>query len=485
MRHALKQFDISLPVSLAPSHGEAFGLTDPSTGLNYGQLNAATAEDVDEAVRTAHSAMKSSQWRNIPPADRERLIHAFADEIEKDADYLAALESVNTGRSIAITRSVDVPAAVSWLRQMAGAPSRIGGRITTPYTQGTGSFHAYTRRESVGVVAAIVPWNFPLVLTMWKIAPALAAGCAIVIKPAPETPLAALHLVILAKRAGVPDGLISTVCGAGETGSYLVQHPLVRKVAFTGSGLTGEKIVEMATPQMKRVTLELGGKSPSVIMQDADLETAIPDAALACFFNSGQVCYAGTRLYVQRAVLERVAEGITSIANSLPLGPSWKQESVLGPLISARQRDRVAGFVDRAKAQGGNILVQAKSIPEDGFYYPPTVFDHPHQSSEIVQEEVFGPVLTLTAFDEVDEVISLANGTKYGLAANLYTKDLSTAHYMASEIRAGSVFVNCSLLADPTLPFGGFGLSGVGRENGTEVFSHYLEDKSVIMKLSD
>ena len=483
MKSALSQFDIELPRTACLGTGEPVVLIDPATALPYGEIASATADDVDATVRRAHSAMHDSAWQNAMPAERERLLHAFANEIEKDAAYLARLESVNTGRSIAITETVDLPAAIAWLRHMAGAPSRLGGKAVSPYTQAAGAFHAYTRREPVGVVAAIVPWNFPLVLTMWKLAPALAAGCAVVIKPAPETPLAALHLITLAKRAGLPDGLVNTVVGGAETGAHLVRHPLVRKIAFTGSGATGEKIVAMATPDMKRVTLELGGKSPSIIMADADLETAIPEAAVACFFNSGQVCYAGTRLYVERSILEQVAEGLKGMATGLPIGVPWDRNSVLGPLISQRQKERVEGFVSRAKANGADVLVQADVPVTDGYFFGPTVFNQPDHDSEIVQEEVFGPVLTLTPFDELDDLIQYANGTKYGLAANLWTSNLSTAHKLAADIRAGSVFVNCSLLADPALPFGGYGLSGIGRENGDEVFSNYLEDKSVVIKL--
>ena len=483
MKSALNQFGIELPEFGRAGSGDPLVLTDPATALPYGEIRSASANDIDAVVRGAHAAMQQASWKNAMPAERERLLHALADEIEKDAAYLAQLESVNTGRSIAITETVDLPATIAWLRHMAGAPSRLGGKAISPYTQASGAFHAYTRREPVGVVAAIVPWNFPLVLTMWKLAPALAAGCAVVIKPAPETPLAALHLVTLARRAGLPDGLVNTVVGGGETGAELVRHPLVRKIAFTGSGATGEKIVAMATPDMKRVTLELGGKSPSIIMADADLETAIPDAALACFFNSGQVCYAGTRLYVQRPVLDQVSEGLKAMAMGLPIGVSWDRNSVLGPLISGRQKERVEGFVARAKASGAEVLVQAEAPPGDGYFFGPTVFNQPDHSSEIVQEEVFGPVLTLTPFDDMDELIQYANGTKYGLAANVWTSSLSAAHNLAAEIKAGSVFVNCSLLADPALPFGGYGLSGVGRENGDEVFSNYLEDKSVIIKL--
>ena len=456
---------------------------DPCSAETFAEIPVASSADVDQIVDAAWHAFRAPAWRGLNPLARERLLHKFADAIEADLPRLAALEALDTGKPVAIVEAVDIPAALSWLRAYAGWPSKIAGRAGT-LSATPGDYHVYSRREPIGVVAAITPWNFPLVLAMWKIAPALAAGCTVVLKPAPETPLTALRLVELARQAGMPDGVLSVVTGDGATGAALAAHPRVAKVAFTGSTATGQAILRASVPDLKRVTLELGGKSPSILCADADLASAIPQAAMGCFFNSGQVCYAGTRLYVHRSIYDEVLEGIVAVGNAQKLGASADRASQLGPLISARQHERVAGFVDRARAAGIEAMASAAALPERGFYYPPTVLRNVPDHAEVAREEVFGPVLATAPFDDLDEAIAMANDSPYGLAAHVFTQDLRTAHKAAAALEAGTVFVNCILLADPAFPFGGMKMSGIGRENGSEVLEAYLEPKSVVMALA-
>ncbi len=455
---------------------------DPCSGRAFADIPIASTADVDAIVQVSLRAFRKASWRDLAPLQRERLLHRFADAIEADLPRLAALEALDTGKPVSLAGAVDIPAAVSWLRVYAGWPSKLTGTSGT-LAATSGHFHCYSRREPVGVVAAITPWNFPLVLSMWKIAPALAAGCTVILKPAPETPLSALRLAEIARDVGFPEGVFQVVTGDATTGAALAAHPLVAKVAFTGSNATGQAILKASVPDFKRVTLELGGKSPSIICKDADLEKAIPQAAMGCFFNSGQVCYAGTRLYAHRSVYDAVVEGIAAVARTQKIGASSDPASQLGPLISARHHDKVKGFVDRASETGIESVGAAIQVPEQGHYFPPTIFRDVSANAEIARHEVFGPVLATAPFDDIDEAISLANDSVYGLASHLWTGDLATAHHAAAKLEAGTVFVNCILLADPSFPFGGVKHSGLGRENGPDVFSAYLEPKTVVMSL--
>jgi acyl-CoA reductase-like NAD-dependent aldehyde dehydrogenase len=455
---------------------------DPCTGEAIAEIPVASSSHVDVIVETSWKAFQRPDWRDLSPLQRERLLHRFADAIEADLPRLAALEALDTGKPVSQAAAIDIPAAVSWLRTYAGWPSKLTGTAgllaATP-----GNYHCYTRREPVGVVAAITPWNFPIVLAMWKIAPALAAGCTVVLKPAPETPLSALRLAEIAAEVGFPPGVFQVVTGDSSTGSALASHPRVSKVAFTGSTATGQSILKASVPELKRVTLELGGKSPSIVCKDADLERAIPQAAMGCFFNSGQVCYAGTRLYVHRSIYDKVVAGIADFARTQKIGRSSSLDSQMGPLISARHFEKVQGFVARATEAGIEAVGPPVSVPAKGYFFPPTIFRNVAADAEVARNEVFGPVLTTSAFDDLDEAIAQANDSVYGLAAHVWTRDLSTAHQAAAQLQAGTVFVNCILLADPAFPFGGVKRSGIGRENGPDVFGAYLEPKSVVMAL--
>ena len=462
--------------------GSSLADIDPCTGEAFADIPVASASDVDAVVGAAERAFRSPDWRDLTPLARERLLHRVADAIEADLPRLAALEALDTGKPVAIVEAVDLPAAIAWLRTYAGWPTKLAGRAGT-LSATPGVFHVYSRREPVGVVAAITPWNFPLVLAMWKIAPALAAGCTVVLKPAPETPLSALRLVELAREAGLPDGVLGVVTGDASTGAALASHPKIAKVAFTGATATGQAILSASVPDLKRVTLELGGKSPTIICADADLEKAIPQAAMSCFFNSGQVCYAGTRLYVHRSVYDRVLDGIAAVAASQKIGPSSDRSSQLGPLISGRQHERVTGFVERAKAAGIEAVAGGAALPDKGFYFAPTLLRDVAADAEVAREEIFGPVLAAAPFDDPEEAIARANNSPYGLAAHIFTRDVSMAHRAAAALDAGTVFVNCVLLADPAFPFGGMKMSGLGRENGSEVLDAYLEPKSVVVAL--
>ncbi|MCW1988136.1 UNVERIFIED_ORG: acyl-CoA reductase-like NAD-dependent aldehyde dehydrogenase [Sphingomonas sp. R1F5B] len=478
---ALPDLRLRVGDDILPATG-AVDVEDPSTGATVAQAPLAGDAAVDAAVAAARAALVAPAWRDLAPLARERLLHRLADAMEADLPRLAALEALDTGKPLTMAETVDIPSAIAWLRCYAGWPSKLAGRAGT-LSATPGDYHVYTRREPVGVVAAITPWNFPLVLAMWKVAPALAAGCTLILKPAAETPLSALRLAELARAVGFPPGVFTVLTGDGATGAALSRHPGVAKVAFTGSTATGGAILAASVPDFKRVTLELGGKSPSIVCADADLAKAIPQVAMGCFFNSGQICYAGSRAYVHRSIYDQVLDGLADVGAALRLGPSADRESQLGPLVSARQQARVAGFVARAREAGIAAVERRVTLPETGHFLAPTVLRDVPPDAEVAREEVFGPVLAVTAFDDLDEAIALSNDSAYGLAAHVWTRDHATAHHAAARLEAGTVFANCILVADPAFPFGGMKASGIGRENGSEVLDAYLEPKSVIMAL--
>ncbi|MGQ0893954.1 aldehyde dehydrogenase family protein [Acinetobacter johnsonii] len=444
----------------------------------------ASVDDLNQIVAGAKQAFHRPDWKDITPLQRENLIRCFADAIEKDSARLANLESLDAGKPFTITQAVDIPAVVAWLKYYAGWASKIMGTAGS-LSNVAGSFHAYSRREPIGVVAAITPWNFPSVLSMWKIAPALAAGCCIVLKPASDTPLTALRLAEIAREVGFPEGVFNVVTGNSEIGNALATHPDIAKVAFTGSTQTGRSILQASVADFKRVTLELGGKSPVILHKDADLDKAIPSIAMGCFFNTGQVCYAGTRLYVHEEIYDEVLDRLATFTKNLKIGASDDPATQLGPVVNARQQQSIAAFLAEAEQQGIEALdLSTIDLPSQGFYVRPAILKHVPADAKIMKEEVFGPVLATAAYHDLDEAIQLSNDSVYGLAAHLWTRDLAIAHQVSAELEAGTVFVNCALLADPNFPFGGFKQSGIGRENGQEVLDAYLESKSVIMALN-
>lgn len=463
---------------------QTFQDINPCDETLIAHIPKASVEDLNAIVAVAKQGLNSTAWHEVAPLQRENLIRRFADAIEKDSTRLAQLESIDAGKPISITQTVDIPAVVAWLKYYAGWASKIMGS-TGELSNVAGSFHAYSRRQPVGVVAAITPWNFPSVLSMWKIAPALAAGCCIVLKPASDTPLTALRLAEIAREIGFPEGVFNVVTGNSDIGHALATHPDIAKVAFTGSTQTGRSILQASIADFKRVTLELGGKSPVILHKDADLDKAIPTIAMGCFFNTGQVCYAGTRLYVHHDIYDEVLERLIAFTKTLKIGSSDDPNTQLGPVVNARQQHSIQEFLNKAEQQGIESLdLSAMTLPEQGFYVRPAILKNVPAHAAIMKEEVFGPVLATAAYQSLDEAIQLSNDSIYGLAAHLWTQDLSIAHQVSAALDAGTVFVNCALLADPNFPFGGFKQSGIGRENGQEVLDAYLESKSVIMALS-
>ncbi len=465
--------------------GGRIEVEDPATRQSFATVPAGGAEDVDRAVTAARTAFESAAWSRMRPLDRGKIIENIARKIEEHATELALLESYDNGKTVHHALAVDVPAAVDIFRYMAGWASKIGGQVN-PFSGDGRQYHSYSVREPVGVVGQIVPWNYPLAMAAWKIAPALAAGCTIVLKPSEVTPLTALRLAELALEAGLPEGVLNVVTGYGHVaGQALVEHPGVDKIAFTGSTRVGKQIVQTAARDLKRITLELGGKSPSLIFADADLDQAAIGAALAIFFNSGQVCLAASRLFIERSVYDRVLEGVANVARTFKLGHGRDAGTMLGPLVSRTQQERVLAYIAAGRAAGAEVVLGGGTGGLDGYFVEPTIFANAAKDASIVREEIFGPVLVATPFDDVDEVVKLANDTRYGLAANVWTRDLSRAHLTARRLQAGVVWINTHGMNDPSAPFGGVKESGWGREVGEEGLLQYTETKTVTALLGE
>jgi phenylacetaldehyde dehydrogenase len=471
---------------IAPAAGGSFPVYDPATDEVVAHVADGGPEDVNRAVAAARTAFDGGPWRRMTASERGRLIWKLADLMEQHLEEFAQLDSLDNGKPLTIARAADVPLAVDHLRYYAGWATKIEGNtipISTPNVANP-QFFAYTLREPVGVVAQIIPWNFPLLMAIWKLSPALAAGCTVILKPAEQTPLSALRLGELIQEAGFPDGVVNIVTGFGETaGAPLAAHPDVDKVAFTGSTEVGRLIVQAAAGNLKKVSLELGGKSPNIVFSDADIAAATAGSAMAIFFNHGQCCVAGSRLYVQKKHFDNVVSGVADIAKGIKVGSGFDPDTGMGPLVSREQLDRVRGYTEHGLEQGARALVGGRQVGERGYFFEPTVLVDTTPTMRVVQEEIFGPVVTAMPFDDLDDLIARANDTIYGLGAGIWTKDISKAHRVAAGVRAGTVWVNCFNVFDAALPFGGYKQSGWGREMGHNALELYTETKAVCVGL--
>ena len=456
--------------------GKTFPSYNPATGEVLARVAEGDKEDIDLAVKAARAAFENGPWRKMSASQRGRLIWKIADLIDANKEELAELEMLDNGKPLKVARAADVPLAADLFRYMAGWATKIEGN-TIPIA---GKFFAYTLREPVGVVGQIIPWNFPLLMAAWKLGPALAAGCCVVLKPAEQTPLSALRLGELIQEAGIPDGVVNMVPGYGETaGAALAAHPDVDKVAFTGSTEVGKLIVHAAADNLKKVSLELGGKSPNVVFADGDLDSAIKGASMAIFFNHGQCCCAGSRLYIEKPIYDKVVEGVSEQASKIKVGPGWEQSTDMGPLVSEEQLNRVCGYLESGFAEGAKATVGGQRNGDKGYFVNPTVLVETNEKMKVVQEEIFGPVVAAIPFSDPEEVMVKANDSTYGLAAGIWTKDVSKAHRMAAQLRAGTVWINCYNVFDAAMPFGGYKQSGWGREMGHDALEMYTETKAV------
>lgn len=464
--------------------GAEFDVYNPSTGEVLCRVAEAGPKDVDRAVKAARKAFEEGPWRRFSPRARAQAIWRLGDLLMKHAAEIGRVETLDQGKPYGLALNGDVPSAADLFYYMSGWATKIEGN-TIPISA-PGEYHTYTVREPVGVVGLIVPWNFPLVIAAWKVAPALAAGNTVVLKPAEQTPLSALILGELALEAGIPPGVLNVVPGFGpRAGAAITEHPDVDKVSFTGSTATGRRIVEAAKGNLKKLSLELGGKSANVIFPDADLDSAIQGSADGIFFNAGQACAAGSRLYVHEDVYDYVVEGIAEVAKGIRVGDGFDPTSQIGPLVSAEHLTRVTGYLQSGLDQGARAVTGGVRLGERGYYVAPTVFADVTPALKIVQEEIFGPVVVALKFGSEAEVIAAANDTRYGLAGGIWTRDVSRAHKVAAQFRSGTVWVNCYQVFDPAMPFGGYKESGWGREMGHEVLQDYTQVKTVCMKLGN
>jgi aldehyde dehydrogenase (NAD+) len=455
---------------------KTFETYNPSTGEILANVYEAGKEDIDLAVKAARKAFDEGPWSKMSASERSRLMYKLAELMENNREELAQLETLDNGKPIRETTNADIPLAIDHMRYFAGWSTKIVGQ-TIPVN---GPFFNYTRHEAVGVVGQIIPWNFPLLMAMWKLGAALATGCTVVLKPAEQTPLSALYLAELIQEAGFPAGVVNIVPGFGETaGQPLVDHPLVDKIAFTGSTEVGKMIMSKASKTLKRVTLELGGKSPNIILPDADLTKAIPGALNGVMFNQGQVCCAGSRVFIQKKQFDNVVADMAEHAKKIKQGAGIFADTEIGPLVSIEQQNRVLGYIQKGLNEGAQLVAGGDKPQEQGYFVSPTIFADVRDEMTIAKEEIFGPVISAMPYDDLDELINRANNSEYGLAAGVWTRDVAKAHYISNKLRAGTVWVNCYNTFDAASPFGGYKQSGIGREMGSYALNNYTEVKSV------
>src|ERR1700733_3631914 len=461
--------------------GKTFETINPSTGDVIAHVAAADKADVDKAVDAARRAFETGAWSTTPASERGRLLNKLADLLEQNKEELAALETLNNGKPISDSLNADLPLAIACYRYYAGWADKIHGKtIPTP-----GRYFCYTRHEPVGVVGQIIPWNFPLLMQAWKLGPALACGCTVVMKPAEQTPLSALRVGELIQEASFPPGVVNLLPGYGPTaGQAISRHMGIDKVAFTGSTEVGHMIMEdSAQSNLKRVTLELGGKSPNIVFADPDLDAAAQGSHFGLFFNQGQCCCAGSRLFVEQSIHEKFVDKLLSLNKNRKVGDPFDPTTEQGPQVSEEQFDKVMGYIDSGKREGAKLLCGGKRVGDHGYFISPTIFDNVKDEMKISREEIFGPVMSVIPFKSIDEDVRRANNTAYGLAAAVWTKDVSKAHAIAARLRAGTVWVNCYDVFDAAAPFGGFKQSGIGRELGEYGLQNYTEVKTVTVQI--
>ncbi|MFT9070787.1 MAG: aldehyde dehydrogenase family protein [Acetobacter orientalis] len=464
---------------------ERLTIYNPATGQEIASVADANEQDVDAAVNAAHQAYQSGVWRTMPASERERILLRLAELVERDADILAYLETLEQGKSIHIAKGLEVAGTLSWIRYVAGLATKITGStfdVSIPMPAGA-RYTAYTLHEPVGVVAGIIPWNFPLLIGVWKVLPALAAGCCVIAKPAETTPLTILYLAALATEAGVPDGVFNVVTGRGSVaGNSLVNHPLVAKVSFTGSTPVGKHIARSCSDTLKRFSLELGGKNPAIVLPDADLEQTVPGLMLASFLNQGQVCAACSRIYVTPELFKPLSSALADAVTSMTVGAGLDPTAQINPLVSLSQQQKVSAYIDKAPLEAEHVIKGKHGPNPAGYYVQPTLIINPAPTAACITDEIFGPVLTLTQVADTDEAIRLANNSPYGLAASVWTQNLQAAMSLPRLIEAGTVWVNSHVMIDPAMPFGGYKQSGVGHDFGADWLKSFMHQKSICIR---